>query len=101
MDVVKSSPGSKDSGLPVGVRPSSGAASFACSIALNSSGARLLSWPAAPEDGRTPVVLSRYALCEQVNSLRFGVVQIIVRDSKVVQIERTEKARIARPQPQL
>jgi len=30
----------------------------------------------------------------QVGSLRFGVVQISVRESKVVQIERTEKVRI-------
>ena len=28
---------------------------------------------------------------QQVTSLRFGVVQIMVHDSKVVQIERTEK----------
>jgi hypothetical protein len=31
---------------------------------------------------------------EKVESLRFGVVQIIVHDSKVVQIERTEKTRM-------
>lgn len=29
----------------------------------------------------------------QVGSLRFGVVQIVVHDSRVVQIERTEKVR--------
>ncbi len=29
----------------------------------------------------------------QVQSLRFGVVQIVVHDSQVVQIERTEKVR--------
>ena len=28
-----------------------------------------------------------------VNSLRFGVIQIVVHDSRVVQIERTEKVR--------
>jgi len=32
----------------------------------------------------------------QVNSLRFGVIQIIVHDSRVVQIERTEKVRLDR-----
>ena len=32
-------------------------------------------------------------LQRQVGSLRFGVVQITVHDSKVVQIERTEKIR--------
>jgi hypothetical protein len=33
---------------------------------------------------------------EQVASLRFGVVQIVVHDSRVVQIERTEKLRLDR-----
>lgn len=32
----------------------------------------------------------------QVASLRFGVVQIVVHDSQVVQIERTEKVRLDR-----
>jgi hypothetical protein len=31
---------------------------------------------------------------EKVRSLRFGVVQIVVHDSKVTQIERTEKTRL-------
>jgi hypothetical protein len=31
-----------------------------------------------------------------VGSLRFGVVQIVVHDSQVVQIERTEKVRLDR-----
>jgi hypothetical protein len=31
---------------------------------------------------------------EKVQSLRFGVVQILVHDSKVTQIERTEKTRL-------
>lgn len=31
---------------------------------------------------------------EKVQSLRFGTVQIVVHDSKVTQIERTEKTRI-------
>ena len=30
----------------------------------------------------------------QVNSLRFGVIQIVVHDNRVVQIERTEKVRL-------
>ncbi|PYJ40358.1 MAG: hypothetical protein DME86_12415 [Verrucomicrobia bacterium] len=30
----------------------------------------------------------------KVQSLRFGVVQIVVHDSKVTQIERTEKIRL-------
>jgi hypothetical protein len=33
---------------------------------------------------------------KQVASLRFGVVQIVVHDSQVVQIERTEKVRLDR-----
>lgn len=33
-------------------------------------------------------------IAEQVASLRFGVVQIVVHDSRVVQIERTEKVRL-------
>lgn len=33
------------------------------------------------------------AVRNQVNSLRFGVVQIVVHDSRVVQIERMEKIR--------
>lgn len=31
---------------------------------------------------------------QKVESLRFGVVQIVVHDGKVTQIERTEKTRI-------
>jgi hypothetical protein len=31
---------------------------------------------------------------EKVRTLRFGVVQIVVHDSKVTQIERTEKTRL-------
>jgi hypothetical protein len=34
---------------------------------------------------------------EQVRSLRFGIVQIVVHDSRVVQIERTEKVRLDQP----
>jgi len=35
---------------------------------------------------------------DQVNSLRFGVVEIVVHDSKVVQIEKTERVRLDRGQ---
>lgn len=34
-------------------------------------------------------------VAEQVGNLRFGVVQIVVHDSRVVQIERTEKVRLS------
>ena len=35
-------------------------------------------------------------VARHVASLRFGVVQIVVHDSQVVQIERTEKVRLDR-----
>jgi hypothetical protein len=34
----------------------------------------------------------------QVESLRFGTVQVVVHESRVVQIERTEKVRFDRPE---
>ncbi len=37
-------------------------------------------------------------LKEQVGSLQFGVVQIVVHDRRVVQIERTEKFRFDKPE---
>jgi hypothetical protein len=36
-------------------------------------------------------------VAEQVGKLRFGVVQIVVHDSRVVQIDRTEKVRLTHP----
>ncbi len=36
---------------------------------------------------------------KEVGSLRFGVVQIIVHDSEVVQIERTERIRFDNARP--
>jgi len=36
----------------------------------------------------------------QVGSLQFGVVQIVVHESRVVQIERTEKVRLQNPADQ-
>jgi hypothetical protein len=35
---------------------------------------------------------------QQVASLRFGVVQIVVHDSQVTQIEKTERVRLDKPQ---
>jgi hypothetical protein len=35
---------------------------------------------------------------QQVGSLRFGVVQIVVHDSQVTQIEKTERVRLDKPQ---
>ena len=34
---------------------------------------------------------------EKVETLRYGVVQIVIHDSKVTQIERTERTRIVHP----
>jgi len=34
---------------------------------------------------------------EQVSGLRFGLVQIVVHDGRVVQIEKTEKVRLDKP----
>jgi hypothetical protein len=36
-------------------------------------------------------------VAQQVRSLRFGVVEIIVHDSRVIQIEKTEKLRLDKP----
>jgi hypothetical protein len=36
---------------------------------------------------------------DQVGSMRFGMVQIIVHENRVVQIERTEKVRFDKPEP--
>jgi hypothetical protein len=36
---------------------------------------------------------------QQVGSLRYGIVQIVVHDAHVVQIERTERVRLERPRP--
>jgi hypothetical protein len=35
----------------------------------------------------------------QVDSMSFGVVQIVVHENRVVQIERTEKVRLDKPNP--
>ena len=35
-------------------------------------------------------------VAKQVESLRFGVVQIVVHENRVVQIEKTEKVRLDR-----
>ena len=35
----------------------------------------------------------------QVEAMRFGIVQIVVHDSRVVQIERTEKLRLDKSEP--
>jgi hypothetical protein len=39
------------------------------------------------------------AVRQQVGSLRYGVVQIVVHDSQVTQIEKTERVRLDKPRP--
>lgn len=50
----------------------------------------------APAAANDPSQLWRELVARHVASLRFGVVQIVVHDSRVVQIERTEKVRLDR-----
>jgi hypothetical protein len=38
---------------------------------------------------------------EKVETLRFGVVQIVIHDSRVTLIERTEKTRLVSPEPEI
>ncbi|HLP00904.1 MAG TPA: YezD family protein [Opitutaceae bacterium] len=54
----------------------------------------------ASENANRPVLPAPEWLAvvrEKVEGLRFGVVQIVVHDSKVTQIERTEKTRLEAP----
>jgi hypothetical protein len=37
---------------------------------------------------------------QQVGSLQFGTVEIVVHDARVVQIEKTERLRIGHPEPE-
>lgn len=46
-------------------------------------------------NGEEPSTRWVEVVASQVDRLRFGVVQIVVHDSRVVQIERTEKVRLA------
>ena len=45
--------------------------------------------PGPPEDGE---IIRK--ILEAVRSVRFGQVQIIIQDSRVVQIDKTEKVRL-------
>jgi hypothetical protein len=48
------------------------------------------------KDGAEPLWLK--TVSDQVGSLRFGVVQIVVHENRVVQIERTERTRFENPE---
>jgi hypothetical protein len=47
--------------------------------------------PTTPE---VPAGLPLEAIQEAVESIRFGVVQLIIQDGRVVQIDKTEKIRL-------
>jgi len=47
-----------------------------------------------PPDNKQPSCDWLELVRQNVQSLRFGVVQIVVHDSRVTQIERTEKTRL-------
>ena len=54
--------------------------------------------PAIDHSSASPSVPDWLALVrEKVESLRFGIVQLVVHDGRVTQIERTEKTRLASP----
>ena len=45
---------------------------------------------------KTMLPIGRKIVRKQVKSLRYGIVQIVVHENRVVQIERTEKVRLER-----
>jgi Uncharacterized small protein len=47
-----------------------------------------------PPDNKQPAADWLELVRQNVQSLRFGVVQIVVHNSRVTQIERTEKTRL-------
>ena len=56
---------------------------------------------AAPRAGKVKIEPSWVRLVQgQVEAIRFGAVQIVVHDSRVVQIERTEKLRLDKSESQ-
>jgi hypothetical protein len=62
--------------------------------------ARMIMKTAALRAGKARIEPSWVRLVQgQVEAMRFGVVQIVVHDSRVVQIERTEKLRLDRSEP--
>ena len=49
-----------------------------------------------PAAAQPPPSLPLEAIQEAVESIRFGVVQLIIQDGRVVQIDKTEKIRLCR-----
>ena len=54
----------------------------------------------ATDSAEEPAVAAPWlsVVTEKVKTMRYGVVQIVVHDSRVVQIERTERTRFEVPQ---
>jgi len=50
--------------------------------------------PQRPTPASVPPSLPLEAIQEAVESIRFGVVQLIIQDGRVVQIDKTEKIRL-------
>lgn len=56
---------------------------------------RAMSEKPKPQGSNTLPVLPLEAIQDAVRDVRFGVVQLIIQDGRVVQIEKTEKIRLA------
>jgi hypothetical protein len=50
--------------------------------------------PRPPSSPPPPADLPIGAIQEAVESIRFGVVQLIIQDGRIVQIDKTEKIRL-------
>jgi hypothetical protein len=66
--------------------------------ARRSTATRLPAEEEAPAPEAVTVAPWLTLVAEKVKSMHYGVVQIVVHDSKVVQIERTERTRFDAPQ---
>lgn len=56
---------------------------------------RAMSEKPKPQGSPTLPALPLEAIQDAVRDVRFGVVQLIIQDGRVVQIEKTEKIRLA------
>jgi len=70
------------------------------SASIRRSTASAVANPSAADSTEEPSVTAPWlsVVSEKVKSMRYGVVQIVVHDSRVVQIERTERTRFEVPQ---
>ncbi len=61
------------------------------------TGHRVVSGSGDSREGRVLAEVSEYPLTaieEAVRSIRFGTVQIVIQDGRIVQIDKTEKIRL-------